>query len=136
MWHAADIADKIRHAEGYQFKGPGIGAPQFSWATFKPQRDAYIRRLNGIYDTNVGKEGVEQHHGRARVLVVPAMARAAPPALRTVGEALDFVGQVLEVRPRPPAAAPLTPRRACSSCTAATSRTGMPTSPRCAVWEC
>ncbi|OBZ75334.1 Glutathione reductase [Grifola frondosa] len=24
MWHAADIAEKIRHAEGYQFKGPGI----------------------------------------------------------------------------------------------------------------
>lgn len=68
MWHAADIADKIRHAEGYQFKGPGIGEPQFSWATFKPQRDAYIRRLNGIYDNNVGKEGVELHHGLARVL--------------------------------------------------------------------
>lgn len=68
MWHAADIAEKIRHAEGYQFKGPGIGAPQFSWATFKPLRDAYIRKLNGIYDSNVGKEGVELHHGSARVL--------------------------------------------------------------------
>ncbi|KAH9857582.1 glutathione reductase [Lenzites betulinus] len=68
MWHAADIAEKIRHAEGYQFKGPGIGAPQFDWKTFKPLRDAYIRRLNGIYDNNVAKEGVELHHGLARVL--------------------------------------------------------------------
>lgn len=68
MWHAADIAEKIRHAEGYQFKGPGIGQPQFSWSTFKPQRDAYIQRLNGIYDRNVEKEGVELHHGAARVL--------------------------------------------------------------------
>ncbi|EJF62672.1 glutathione reductase [Dichomitus squalens LYAD-421 SS1] len=67
MWHAADIADKIRHAEGYQFKGPGIGQPQFNWETFKPQRDAYIRRLNGIYDSNVAKEGVELHHGTARL---------------------------------------------------------------------
>lgn len=67
MWHAADIADKIRHAEGYQFKGPGIGAPQFDWATFKPQRDAYIRRLNGIYDANFAKEGVELHAGFGRV---------------------------------------------------------------------
>ncbi|KAI8999073.1 glutathione reductase [Trametes punicea] len=68
MWHAADIADKIRHAEGYEFKGPGIGAPQFSWSTFKPKRDEYIRRLNGIYDNNVAKEGVELHYGAARVL--------------------------------------------------------------------
>ncbi|KAI0648345.1 glutathione reductase [Trametes meyenii] len=68
MWHAADIAEKIRHAEGYQFKGPGIGQPQFDWASFKPQRDAYIRRLNGIYDNNVAKEGVELHHGKARLL--------------------------------------------------------------------
>ena len=62
MWHAADIADKIRHAKGYQFKGPGIGEPQFDWQTFKPQRDAYIKRLNGIYDNNVTKEGVDYHH--------------------------------------------------------------------------
>ncbi|KAL6308015.1 glutathione reductase [Sparassis latifolia] len=68
MWHAADIADKIRHAEGYQFKGPGIGLPQFDWEAFKPQRDAYIRRLNGIYDSNIMKEGVELHHGFGSVL--------------------------------------------------------------------
>lgn len=68
MWHAADIADKIRHAQGYQFKGPGIGEPQFDWKTFKPQRDAYIRRLNGIYDSNVTKEGVDYHHGFAKLL--------------------------------------------------------------------
>lgn len=63
MWHAADIADKIRHAEGYQFKGPGIGKPQFDWKSFKPQRDAYIRRLNSIYDNNVTKEGVDYFEG-------------------------------------------------------------------------
>ena len=61
MWHAADIADKIRHAKGYKFSGPGIGEPQFDWKSFKPQRDAYIRRLNGIYDNNVTKEGVDYH---------------------------------------------------------------------------
>ncbi|PCH38405.1 glutathione reductase [Wolfiporia cocos MD-104 SS10] len=68
MWHAADIAEKIRHGAGYHFEGPGIGNPQFNWATFKPQRDAYIRRLNGIYDNNVAKEGVELHHGNARLI--------------------------------------------------------------------
>ncbi|KAH9915773.1 glutathione reductase [Epithele typhae] len=79
MWHAADIADKIRHhAPGYQFKGPGIGAPQFNWATFKPQRDAYIKRLNSIYDSNVAKEGVEYHHGFAR-LVSPSSVEVTRP---------------------------------------------------------
>ncbi|EPS98598.1 hypothetical protein FOMPIDRAFT_1037476 [Fomitopsis schrenkii] len=67
MWHAADIADKIRHAANYQFKGTGVGSPEFDWKSFKPQRDAYIRRLNGIYDNNVAKEGVELHHGNAVV---------------------------------------------------------------------
>jgi len=68
MWHAADIAEKIRHGAAYKFQGPGIGAPQFDWASFKPQRDAYIRKLNGIYDSNVEKEGVELHHGIASLL--------------------------------------------------------------------
>lgn len=65
MWYAADIADKIRHAANYQFKG--VSHPEFDWKSFKPQRDAYIRRLNGIYDNNVAKEGVELHHGNAVV---------------------------------------------------------------------
>ncbi|KAA1477087.1 glutathione-disulfide reductase [Dentipellis sp. KUC8613] len=67
MWHAADIADKIRHAhEGYEFDVPN-GA-QFHWNKFKPKRDAYIRFLNGIYDSNFNKEGVAYHDGHAKLL--------------------------------------------------------------------
>lgn len=66
MWHAADIADKIRHAKDYQFKD--VSEPQFNWATFKPQRDAYIKRLNGIYDRNLDKDGVDFFHGFGRVV--------------------------------------------------------------------
>lgn len=67
MWHAADIADKLRHAaDGYHFKLPQDG-PQFTWATFKPQRDAYIRWLNGIYDKNITGEGVAYHAGHAKL---------------------------------------------------------------------
>lgn len=65
MWHAADIADKIRHAKDYQFLG--TSEPQFNWKTFKPQRDAYIRRLNGIYDNNLAKDGVDFYRGFASV---------------------------------------------------------------------
>jgi glutathione reductase (NADPH) len=67
MWHAADLSEKMRlQAPGYQFKD--IGNPRFDWASFKPQRDAYIRRLNGIYERNWEREGVEYHQGLARFL--------------------------------------------------------------------
>jgi glutathione reductase (NADPH) len=67
MWHAADMADKLRHAaDGYHFNIPQ-DKQEFSWATFKPQRDAYIRFLNGIYDKNVNSEGVSYHDGHAKL---------------------------------------------------------------------
>jgi glutathione reductase (NADPH) len=67
MWHAADLSEKLHQAaSGYHFSG--ISAPKFDWATFKPQRDAYIRKLNGIYESNLAKEGVEHHHGFAKLL--------------------------------------------------------------------
>ncbi|KAJ7595553.1 hypothetical protein C8J56DRAFT_883748 [Mycena floridula] len=42
-------------------------APKFDWATFKSQRDAYIRKLNGIYASNFEKEHVEFHQGFAHL---------------------------------------------------------------------
>ncbi|KAL0947519.1 hypothetical protein HGRIS_013618 [Hohenbuehelia grisea] len=67
MWHAADLRDKLlHHAPGYKFTG--VSDPTFDWKSFKPQRDAYIRRLNGIYSNNLGKENVEEHHGFAALL--------------------------------------------------------------------
>ena len=68
MWHAADLQDKIKHhARGYKFDA-GIENAKFDWKAFKPQRDAYIRRLNSIYENNFNREGVEYHHGRARLI--------------------------------------------------------------------
>ena len=66
MWHAADLQEKIyNHAKGYQFKD--LGGAKFDWSTFKPQRDAYIRKLNGIYANNLEREHVEHHHGFGRL---------------------------------------------------------------------
>src|SRR5262245_47689322 len=66
MWHAADLADKLKHAENYKFQG--LGKPTFDWSSFKPQRDAYIRKLNGIYAHNFEKEGVKYLQGKAKFL--------------------------------------------------------------------
>jgi len=68
MWHAADLQDKIKHhARGYKFDS-GVENAKFDWKAFKPQRDAYIRRLNSIYENNFNREGVEYHHGHARFI--------------------------------------------------------------------
>lgn len=67
MWHAADLREKIQHhTRGYKLTGIP-DAPKFDWAAFKTQRDAYIRRLNGIYASNFEKEHVEFHQGRAKL---------------------------------------------------------------------
>jgi len=66
MWHAADLADRLQHAaDGYHFTN--VPNPKFIWATFKPQRDAYIRKLNRIYENNLDRENVEHHEGFARL---------------------------------------------------------------------
>jgi glutathione reductase (NADPH) len=64
MWHSADLAEKLRHARNYHFTD--VPTPKFSWSTFKPQRDAYIHKLNGIYDANFSKEGVDWFDGHAK----------------------------------------------------------------------
>ncbi|KDQ59611.1 hypothetical protein JAAARDRAFT_56620 [Jaapia argillacea MUCL 33604] len=68
MWHAADIAETIRSASCYQFKGLGTEPPQFSWSDFVIQRNSYVRKLNDIYASNLAKDGVTHHAGRARLL--------------------------------------------------------------------
>ncbi|KAH6918964.1 glutathione-disulfide reductase [Coprinopsis sp. MPI-PUGE-AT-0042] len=66
MWNAADLNDRVRfHASGYKLKG--VGETTFDWGAFKEQRDAYVRRLNGIYATNWDKEGIEYHLGHGKL---------------------------------------------------------------------
>uniref|UniRef100_A0A0W0FET8 Glutathione reductase n=1 Tax=Moniliophthora roreri TaxID=221103 RepID=A0A0W0FET8_MONRR len=64
---ATDLREKlIYHAKGYKLEGLP-DAPKFDWSSFKIQRDAYIRKLNGIYHSNFDKEGVEFHQGFGRL---------------------------------------------------------------------
>jgi glutathione reductase (NADPH) len=62
-WHAADIAETIKHSKRYGFSVKEE-AP-FNWNLFKTKRDAYVKRLNGIYETNLRNEGAEHIHGLA-----------------------------------------------------------------------
>lgn len=88
MWNAADIADGLEDAGDYGFRlGPG---DPHDWGLLKSKRDAYVARLNGIYESNLAKRHIEVVHGRARFLdsrTVDAGGRrlTAPHILIAVG---------------------------------------------------
>ncbi len=65
MWNAAEISATLKHAEGYGFK---VTAEGFSWADLKQKRDAYIKRLNGIYHRNLENSGVTEINGHAQFI--------------------------------------------------------------------
>jgi len=66
MWYASDVAGKIEQAKEYGFDVDPKLAKTFNWEYFKPKRDAYIKRLNGIYERNLAKEDVELKYGWAK----------------------------------------------------------------------
>ena len=62
MWHAAEMAHGIDDAAGYGFDLNLLG---HDWPRLKMRRDAYIKRLNGIYEGNLDTRGVTLLRGRA-----------------------------------------------------------------------
>ncbi|RDW23081.1 glutathione reductase [Yarrowia lipolytica] len=65
-WNASDLAGRIRQAQEYGFSDVDPkSADNFDWTGFKAKRDAYVKRLNGIYERNLQKEGVEYVFGWA-----------------------------------------------------------------------
>lgn len=63
MWHAGMLAHALEDAPGYGF------APverKHDWAQLVADREAYLRRLNGIYESNLGKDAVDIYRGHAR----------------------------------------------------------------------
>jgi glutathione reductase (NADPH) len=65
-YNAAALAEAIHDSKAYGFSVQET-AP-FDWAMFKKKRDAYVVRLNGIYERNLGNDKVEYLHGWARLL--------------------------------------------------------------------
>lgn len=55
MWNASQIHGALELAEEYGFAVERRG---FDWGTMKAARDAYVRRLNGIYAENLAASGV------------------------------------------------------------------------------
>jgi glutathione reductase (NADPH) len=88
MWNAADIADGLEDAVDYGFR-VGAGEPH-DWALLKSKRDAYVHRLNGIYESNLAKRHIEVVRGRgsfvdAQTVEVAGRRLTAPHILIAVG---------------------------------------------------
>lgn len=64
-FNAAAIAETIHEAKAYGFSVEQT--KPFDWPYFKKKRDAYILRLNGIYEKNLANDKVEYIHGRAHL---------------------------------------------------------------------
>lgn len=64
MWNAAELAHGLEDGPGY---GLSVEAARHDWATLKQGRDAYILRLNGIYERNLANRKVELVRGFARL---------------------------------------------------------------------
>jgi glutathione reductase (NADPH) len=65
MWNAAGLALGLADAPDYGFD---VTAKGNDWAQLKDKRDAYVARLNGIYERNLKTKGVLHVNGSARFL--------------------------------------------------------------------
>ena len=74
MWSASEVADTLAIAPHYGFsslpenKDDGAAyQPRFGlkWEHLKSARDAYIKRLNGIYQRNLASDNVDIIFGSA-----------------------------------------------------------------------
>jgi glutathione reductase (NADPH) len=62
MWSAAHLHEAMHDAPGYGFAPL---QPEADWLKLKERRDAFIARLNGIYESNLARKGVERFEARA-----------------------------------------------------------------------
>jgi glutathione reductase (NADPH) len=63
MWNAAGLALGLADATEYGFDVSPAGS---DWALLKTKRDAYVQRLNAIYERNLNAKGVAYVRGAAR----------------------------------------------------------------------
>ena len=102
MWNAASLAEEIEDARGYGFD---VELHGHDWAALKRQRDAYIAKLNQMYERNLEKRHVSLIRGQARfdavnrVLVAERQFEAPHIVIATGGKPLipDLPGASLGI---------------------------------------
>eukprot|EP00962_Isochrysis_galbana_P044819 scaffold17477_cov103-Isochrysis_galbana.AAC.3 len=87
MFNAASVLEILHQAEGY---GITVGEAKFDMKAIKAKRDAYVKRLNGIYLNNLNNNGITFVAGDAKfvgpkVVEVDGKAYTAKHILIAVG---------------------------------------------------
>jgi glutathione reductase (NADPH) len=65
MWYGAEMAHRLADAADYGFD---VTVSGFDWAALKQRRDAYVHRLNGLYEQRFERESIELIRGHGRFL--------------------------------------------------------------------
>ncbi len=90
MWNGASLAHAIEEAADYGFS---IASHSFDWTMLKRQRDQHVLDLNGHYERNLLKNGVEIIRGNARFV--------GPKTLKVGADTLTAEHIVIAVGGRP-----------------------------------
>jgi glutathione reductase (NADPH) len=90
MWNAAQIAQAAHDASHYGFD---LTLNGHDWAALKRGRDAYVLRLNGIYERNLASRQVELARGQATM--------TGPGTIRVGGQAYEARNIVIATGGRP-----------------------------------
>jgi glutathione reductase (NADPH) len=61
MFNTAAMKDMLHDAKGYCFS---VDHVEFDYRALKAKRDAYVKRLNGIYETNLERDKVVHVQGK------------------------------------------------------------------------
>ena len=89
MWYAADLAHDLTIAQDYGFRVDSSG---HDWSALKVRRDAYVARLNGIYERNLNNkditwiEAAAAFSGPAEIVAGGESFRAAHIIIASGGE--------------------------------------------------
>lgn len=90
MWNGANLMHAIDEAPDY---GISVASHRFDWPTLRRQRDRHVLELNGFYERNLVKNGVEIIHGTARFV--------GPKTVKVGSDTLTATHIVIAVGGRP-----------------------------------
>ncbi|MCB1741260.1 MAG: glutathione-disulfide reductase [Gammaproteobacteria bacterium] len=90
MWYGASLAHALHDAPGYGFS---VDVRGHDWNKLKTERDAYIRRLNGIYADRFESSKIDLYEGHGRLV--------GPRSIEVNGETLNGEHLLLAVGGEP-----------------------------------